>query len=365
MIPGVTITGIGIVCAQGTNVASVWERLNENPGAAAKNAKKSEGEIELTPSLLEIPAAQLRRVNRYSRLALAGAVEAQKDAGFVTDKASAFRRGSIFTTGYGSIVSNVKFAESMAKGDPDSCSPTLFSGTVANSAVGQVYMQLNLKGPSTVLIGGNIFVYSKLLLETGKADVLFAGAVEEYSQDLWDSLGQNETASSLNVNEAAVVFTIERAGANENSHNAYCALGDGESAALGGFPPIQKIDSDASERAIRRALGKCAEKNHGVGNIDVVFSSSGGSYFDETEARAIAEEFPRSFIVPGVKDFFGETLGCAFCLNVAAAALCLKNRSIPRSLTGGELYDADFRNVLVTGFDPAGNYNCLVLRGCE
>ena len=349
----VTITGIGIVCARGTDAASVWERLNEN---SVPNVKKSEGETDFKA---DFPASSLRRVNRYSKLALAGAAGALKDSGLALDEASAFRRGAVFTTGYGPIVSNISFAESNAKGDPDSCSPTLFSGTVPNSGAGQVCMRLNLKGPGTVLIGGNVFVYSKLLLDTGRADVIFAGAVEEYSRDLWDSLGKNEVASDLSINEATVVMTLEPAGEKA----AYCSLGNGTSAALRGFPPVKKIDP-ASMQAMQRALSQCAEKNREAGDVDVVFSSAGGSYFDEIEAQAISEALPRAFVVPGVKGFFGETLGCAFCLNVATAAMCIKNKVIPRSLTGGVLYDADFRNILVTGFDPAGNYNCLVLGRC-
>ncbi|MDR1979211.1 MAG: hypothetical protein LBQ42_10815 [Synergistaceae bacterium] len=350
----VAIKGIGPVSAQGTDAASVWNRLN---GEIAETTGKLKGELEFTVNL---PASRLRRVGRYSRLALAGALEAWKDAGIELDGISPFRRGSIFTTGYGSLVSNVTFSESVAKGDPNSCSPTLFAGTVANSCVGHVCMELNLKGVSTVLMGGNIFVYSKLLLDTDKADVIFAGAVEEYSQDLWHSLEKNEVASGVEINEATVVFVLEQV--DEGTHDAYCVLGAGASVGLSGFPLITMIDPAMTKRTIKLALRDCVEKNKDKGDIDAVFSSSNGSYFDEVEERAIEEELPRSLIVSGVKGFLGETMGCAFSLNVAAAALCLKNRSIPLSLTRGGSYDADFRNLLVTGFDPAGNYHCLALR---
>jgi hypothetical protein len=232
---------------------------------------------------------------------------------------------------------------------------------VPNSAAGQVCAQLGLKGPGTVLIGGNVFVYSKLLLDTGRADLLFVGAVEEYSRDLWDSLKKNEYSTGLVINEAAVVMTLEPAG----DKPAYCALGNGASAALQGFPAIKKIDPDLSMRAMSRALSQCIEKNRDAGDVDVVFSAAAGSYFDEVEARALAEALPRSIIVPGVKEFFGETLGCAFCLNAATAAMCIKNKAIPPVIAMGVPYDADFRNILVTGFDPAGNYSCLVLKRCE
>jgi 3-oxoacyl-(acyl-carrier-protein) synthase len=355
----IAITGIGMVSVLGTDAASVWNRLNEIPIPLPAGMGKSKGEIDFAVNL---PASSLRRVSRYSRLALAGAVSALEDAGLEIEGTSEFRRGSIFITGYGSSVYNLSFAESAAKGDPDSCSPTLFAGTVANSCVGQVCMQLNLKGPSTVLMGGNPFAYSKLLLETNRADVIFTGAVEEYNQNLWESLKKNPVASELVFNEASVVFTLSKAG--DKSGAAYCIMGDGASAGLGVFPPIARADPDLSGRAVGRALLRCIEKNSEA-NIDFVFSSPNGLWFDEAEARALSKALPRASIVPGVKSVFGETLGCSFGLNVAIAAMCLKRKSIPRSLTQGVPYDADFRNVLVTGFDVAGNYHCLVLRRLE
>ena len=70
----------------------------------------------------------------------------------------------------------------------------------------------------------------------------------------------------------------------------------------------------------------------------MVFTSASGSYFDEAERSAVADTFPRSFVVPGVKAFLGETFGCAFCLNTAIAAICLKNGTIPDHLVRGALY---------------------------
>ena len=38
--------------------------------------------------------------------------------------------GTIYTTGFGPLNSNLKFARTMKQGDPDLCSPMIFSATV-------------------------------------------------------------------------------------------------------------------------------------------------------------------------------------------------------------------------------------------
>jgi 3-oxoacyl-[acyl-carrier-protein] synthase II len=296
-----------------------------------------------------VPPQKLRRVNRYSRLAVAAAVQALNDAGKSGTAPGPFRGGTIFTTGYGSMSSNIAFVMSVADGEPDLCSPSLFAGTVANACVGQVCIHLNLRGPSTVLIGGNVFLYSKLLLETDRADVIFVGAVEEYDEDLFASLGENEIASKISVNEATAVFALGRR--NETS---YCVVGGSSSAALGGYPLVKRLDEAESERAMRLALRECLDKN---GGADVVISSANGSYFDDIEAGAIEAEAPGAKVADGVKGIFGETMGAAFSVGAAAAALCLRERRFAEGL--GIARDPE--KILVTGYDPIGNYNCVVL----
>ena len=98
---------------------------------------------------------------------------------------------------------------------------------------------------------------------------------------------------------------------------------------------VQEIDTQRDFHSGYNAMKLLLERE---GRVDVVFSAASGSYFDEAERRAVADTFPRSFVVPGVKAFLGETLGCAFCLSTAIAAMCLKNGSIPDHLVRGALY---------------------------
>ncbi|MDR1875966.1 MAG: hypothetical protein LBQ90_13245 [Synergistaceae bacterium] len=351
---GISVRGIGIIGAPGTGVDAVWRSLNGGGTPETDGVVFREKELPFT---VDLPASKLRRVNRYSRLALAASLEAQKDAGLTIDAAAPFRYGVVFTTGYGSLVSNIGFTKAAARDEPDLCSPTLFAGTVANACVGQVCMQLNLKGPGTVLTGGNAFLYSKLLIETGGADVMFAGAVEEYCADLFDALGKNEISAGVQLSEGAAAFILERA-----DEGSCCLIGESVSVGLEAWPLIGKFDPPGAEDAVKHAIRRCIERG---GKADVVVGSANGSWFDGVEARAFAEELPDAFVLPGVKDCFGETLGSAFSMNVAVAAMCLRYGALPSVPARGASYDGPLRKILVTGCDPIGNYHCMELKSSK
>ena len=99
----------------------------------------------------DVPSAKLRRCSRYSKLAAAAADFARKD-GHIPDDIDGTRVGTIISTGFGASENNIQFSDSVVKGDPALCSPTVFSGTVPNSCVGQICIVNGYKGVSTVLM---------------------------------------------------------------------------------------------------------------------------------------------------------------------------------------------------------------------
>jgi len=326
----IVITGMGIISTLGSDLNEIKDKLK------GKSGERLDGEVPFT---VPLPSSKLRRLNRYSKLALGATLSAQADAGIEIHSENSSRYGTIFTTGYSAMVSNVDFGRSVAGGEPDLCSPMLFAGTVPNCCVGQVCMQLKLKGASTVLVGGNVLFYSKHLIQTDKADVIFAGAVEEYSADLFASLRNNEYAKNIDVREATVVFALEK----ENAKDSYCKIGNSASGGLSAYPLIKNADCGKSRGIIERTVKACVARL----KPDTVYTSANGGYFDEVEQSVIEELFPEAQTIKNIKRLFGETMGSSFSLNIAAAALS---------------FDGSTReNILVTGYDPIGNYHCIML----
>lgn len=354
----VKITGIGLVSCAGTSSRELWESLlaqEQRPRVKETRA------VEFKP---DFPSARLRRMNRYCRLALYAAKEAWKDGGS-GEEADPFLRGTIFTTGYGSMEAELKFSREVIKEDPDVCSPTVFTGIVPNSCVGTVCMFLNCKGVSTMLEGGDHLEYSSLLLREGRADYILAGSVEEYSRELFASLQRNPCADGARIEEGTVVFCLER------GQGGYATLVHTVSAGLPCFPLISYAPEEGCGQ-IKEAVLAClagafpdAGPEAAVKEIDAVFTSANGTYFDMIEQKALSGLFAKDKIVDGVKAVTGETMGSGLSMNVAAAALCLSHGFVPRGLQADGKSIKNIHRVLAVGYDVAGNYSCCILEGCN
>ncbi|MGI6069862.1 MAG: beta-ketoacyl synthase N-terminal-like domain-containing protein [Blautia sp.] len=355
----VRITGLGLVNRAGLTPEKFWEALKD-PELAQSLPRGAEAPVKL-----KLPGSRLRRMNRYCRLALYCAIEASEDAA-VPQETDPFLRGTIFTTGYGSAAANLKFFREAQKGEPDFCSPTVFTGIVPNSCVGTVCMFLNCKGVSTVLAGGNHLEYSSLLLRKGKAKYILAGAVEEYTPELFASLRQNPCARNVEIEEGTVVLCLEQAAALEEKGRplGYCSLKHTVSVSLGSFPLVSEAWKEDGKAQIEEALARCLREAFGstqeAARVDAVFSAAAGTDFDLVEKTVLERFFPRERVIGKLKKVTGETVGCGLSISVAAGALCLSHGYVPGVLTAAGK-DLSVQRLLVTGYDAAGNYSCCIL----
>ena len=339
----VYVSGVGIISSLGTSVNEVWERLNQ--ADAGCDVKK---EIEYESVL---PARARRRMNRYSDMVVYTSVKAVEDAGVEMSEMDSFRAGTIFSTGYGPMVSNLKFANMVLEGDPDVCSPTVFASTVSNACVGHVCMNLGCKGVSTIVMGSNNVGYSQMLLDKGDADYILAGSVEEYCEPVYNALKANPYCTKAEVAEATVSFLLHQ---DENKEH-YCTLLDFCECSLGKYPLIDQIDEEDVKVRLKKALSTFLENNSI--KVDTVFTVTSGNYFDKIEKDVLKEVLPEDVVVVDkIKEYAGETLGSSFNVALAIGALCMRENKIPEKITSDGKGGADMSCALVTGYDVTGNY---------
>lgn len=289
---------------------------------------------------VDVPPAALRRNSRYNKLACAAADQALKNAGIPKKLQSgmldAHRAGTVFSSGYGAAEYFSSFADSVVRGDPGLCSPARFSGSVPNACLGQVCIINGLKGFSTMLSGGDPLEYAALLLETGRADVLLAGSVEEYFPPLYSAFGTLDAAAGCCLSEGAAMAVLSP----RPSENTWCRLGTFASVRLDTSPLLRCPDDSAeTEERIAAVLRRFPVP-------DAFLSAANGSRFDQAESNAFQTVFPGvRRLTP--KDRFGETLGCGYMLNVLWGAAAVRAGMFSRAL--------------VAGFDMIGNYTCVML----
>ena len=324
----ICLNGMGIISRRAMSPAELEEAVSGR-------------QMEAKPLPLAFPcgieASKLRRNSRYNRLACAAADQALKEAG-ITDTTAwdSHRVGTVLTTGYGSVEYSTTFSDSVVRGDPGLCSPSLFAGSVPNSCVGQICIVFGLKGFSTMLAGGDPLEYAALLLRAGRADAVLTGAVEEYVPALYDAFGTLEAADGCDLSEGAAMAVLSR----ERTENTRCRIVGFAGANLGSCPWLRRSDHFAeAEKQIGEILRRFPEP-------EVFLSSANGTWFDGLEAEAFRKVFPDvSVFAP--KTLFGETLGCGFMMNILAGAALLRGGQAAR--------------VLVSGIDMIGNYSCALL----
>lgn len=353
----VWITGIGAVTRLGCTLPEIWAGLSQSGVDGA-------GEQEVPFPIPEvIPRARMRRMDRYAYMAVYTSQVIAADRGPLPFAPE--RVGTIFNSGYGPLNTNLAFGESVAAGDPDCASPTLFSGTVANACVGHVAIHLGLKGVSTILMGSNHLGYSFDLLTDGRADAIYTGGVEEYCKPLFSSFRElgEPGAGETPITEGAATLLLEAGDGRKEDGKAaaLCEMLSYSDGNLGGHPSVDPgteynplLFMEIMDDALNRAGVK-------PGDIGLVIKAGNvKSPAGLAEDEALNRLFKGEVHTLDVKSAFGETLGASLALGAAAGALCLHHQHIPLP-ESHSARQSDLPYVLVNAYDVCGQMTSLVL----
>jgi len=186
----VNLSGIGVVGGFGLGGAALLKALDPGFGPnGTVTVDTPQGSISLpvfaadeTPLSSYVAKRNLRRVNRFSRLAALGACLALDDAGYQVP-ADTDRLGVVVASGYGAAQSTFDFLDSMLE-EGNLASPTVFSNSVHSSAVANLSILLKIRGPALTVSQFGMSTISGLIsaccwLQEGRVDAVLFGAVEE------------------------------------------------------------------------------------------------------------------------------------------------------------------------------------------
>jgi len=179
------INGIGVVGGFGAGTEDLIMFLKKESTPLKVQAARHGPAFLADTSRLEdfVPKRALRRIDRFSQMAILGAYLSLQDAGMPSLNAK--RTGLIVCSGYGPSQTTFSFLDSIIN-DGDACaSPTLFSNSVHNSAAGHISILLKLGGPCLTVSQFEMSVPSALMsacrwLDEGRVDQVLFGAVDEY-----------------------------------------------------------------------------------------------------------------------------------------------------------------------------------------
>jgi 3-oxoacyl-[acyl-carrier-protein] synthase II len=189
---GVVVTGLGCVSPLGADAAATWQatlagqsgvaRLPEDfePRVPVRIAARVRGPVN--PG--DVPAKELRRLDRAILLALAAAREALADAGLVAGEGcDGDRAGVAIGTGIGGVETLLENHRALLEGGPRRVSPFFIPMSLANMPAGMVAIRHGLRGPNLCHVtacasGAHALGESLRILQRGDADVMVAGGTE-------------------------------------------------------------------------------------------------------------------------------------------------------------------------------------------
>ncbi|MFI5179170.1 MAG: beta-ketoacyl synthase N-terminal-like domain-containing protein, partial [Vicinamibacterales bacterium] len=188
----VVVTGTGAICALGDRPGAIHQALCDGRrGFGAPTIFSADvapgvqvAEIRDFAPQAYLEGGNVRPLDRTGKLAAVGVQLALADSGWTADLRRERPLGLILGTMFCSVRTIAEFDRRAQSAGIEYASPMDFSNTVLNAAAGQVAIWHRLRGVNTTICAGAVsgvhaIGYAAQLIQTGRADALVAGGVEE------------------------------------------------------------------------------------------------------------------------------------------------------------------------------------------
>lgn len=371
-VRSVVITGVGFVTPLGTCQGEHHSKLVA--------AHKTGGSVPIGrcvgDELLKdhLSGRNLRPLDRTSRLLAVAAGNALSDSGIDPRHEPV---GLVSGTMFSSAATIAAFDCRAMEEGPAYASALDFANSVINASTGQTAIWHTLEAENTTIATGQssglkAIVRARESVGMHRAEVLLAGGVEEYSEELSRAFDDSGLTSA---DEHAVPFGADRSGFVLREAAALLVIEDEVHAkarhanihgwiigAGSAFDCDSRKSVPASVSAIERGM-RLAIDEAGIQptEVDLVVSSANGSLeTDDHERRAIEAAFgPRQVPTLAPKILHGECNGAGGPLQLTALLYATAARCIP-TMDGSTLRQV--RTVLVNSVSFDGHSCSLVVR---
>jgi 3-oxoacyl-[acyl-carrier-protein] synthase II len=397
----VAITGVGAVTPLGVGAPALHERwasgacgIVDGAGACSDFEPKD-----------HLSVKEVRRLDRFSQLALVAADEALTQAGWVGEGAppyDPFRVGCVIATGIGGIETVEAQHDVMRDRGPAKVSPLGIPQYMPNAAAAAVSMKYALRGQAYGVVsacasGAHALGSAARMIQYGDADAVVAGGSEATLTAF--GFACFHSMQALSPTGISRPFDLRRDGFVMGEGAGMLVLEDLEWARARGAVVLGELagygsTSDAhhltapeptgtpAARAIELALADAGVTPHDIAYVNAHGTSTPLNDAAETVAlkRAFGEQRAKQVPVSSTKSAIGHLLGAAGAVEAVATVETLATRVIPPTL-GYEVPDPELdldyvpgeaRPLIANGRPPValsnsfafGGHNvALVLRG--
>jgi 3-oxoacyl-[acyl-carrier-protein] synthase II len=187
----VVITGLGCISPVGNDVSTMWTNVQIGHSGVGyiTHYDTSDFKCKIAAEVKGFDAASIfgsreaRRMDRFTQLALATAIQATSDAKLQIDAHNRDRIGVIIGTGIGGI--NTLYEQTLVylQRGPLRVSPFTVPMMLPDTAAGMVAIYLGVRGPNMAVVtacatGTNAIGEGSEMIRRGQADVIIAGGSE-------------------------------------------------------------------------------------------------------------------------------------------------------------------------------------------
>jgi 3-oxoacyl-[acyl-carrier-protein] synthase II len=355
----VVITGVGAVTPLGVGADVLYERWAAGECGILDGAGAC---TDFEPSEI-LSVKEIRRLDRFSQLALVAAGEAIADAGWDGGMAyDPLRVGCVVSTGIGGIQTIELQHDVLRDRGPARMSPLGIPAQMPNAAAAAVSMKYGLKGQMFSIVsacssGAHAIGSALRMIQWGDADAVVVGGAEATLTPF--GFGSFNSMQALSPTGISRPFDARRDGFVMGEGAGVLILEEASAAVARGATVLGEVSGygstsdayhltapepsgEAATRAIELAL---SDAGVGPGEIDYINAHGTSTQLNdaaETAAikRALGEERAYKIPVSSTKSAIGHLLGAAGAVEAVATVKTLGARIIPPTL-GYEVPDPE------------------------
>jgi len=353
--PRIAITGIGTICALGSNAAAMWQSLLagrsaidpfDNPEFASLRFQNAALVRGYDPAAHFTPTA-IDHMDRFAQFAVIAAREAARDSGITWTDALRRRTAIVTGSGTGGQSTEDKGFADVYKHGRDKVHPLTIPRTMANAGASHISMEFGFTGPaftlSTACSSSNHAIGLALqLLRSGGAEIAFAGGSEAPLSygilKAWEAMRvvSPDTCRpfckdrrGLILGEGAGMLVLETLdSARARGAHIYAELAGAGMSADAKHNKQPTVEGPV--HAIRAALADAGLQPGQIGYINAHGTGTPGN--DPAETSAIREVFGAHadrIAVSSTKSMHGHALGAAGAIEAVATLLAMHYGILP------------------------------------
>ncbi|MBN1468974.1 MAG: beta-ketoacyl-ACP synthase II [Fusobacteriaceae bacterium] len=363
----VVITGIGLISSIGNNTKDTWKNIIEGKSGIKEITSfntedypcKVAGEIRDFNPEDYIEKKEIKKMGRFTQLAVAAAKMALSDSELVINKENEKEVGIIIGSGVGGIEIMENSYNTLLNKGVKKVSPFTIPAMIGNMAAGVVAIYTGAKGINKSIVtacatGSNSIGDAFEQIKLGKANVMIVGGTEACITPLaiagFSAAKTLATKYNDTPEKASRPFDKERDGFVMGEGAGILILEDYEYAIKRNAKIYAEIvgygesndayhltsphpEAEGAIEAINRAL---ISANIDISKIDYINAHGTGTHAnDTTETKAfkkIAGEYIKNISISSTKGATGHVLGATGAIEAGLSILAIKNGIVPPTI---------------------------------